>query len=335
MRTLGFIVLCFLQISCSGQVKEKINGISFVASREEVAQEHINEVLRVNANHAAVMPFGFIRDITSPQIIHNTDRQWFGETKKGAMQYIEMLHKNGVNVMVKPQIWIWKGEFTGTLEMQSEADWKLLESSYEDFIMTYAEMAEEAKAELFCIGTELEKFATKRPDFWHRLIPKIRNVYKGKLTYAANWDEYPRVPFWEDLDYIGIDAYFPLCEDETPTLENLKTGWQKWKIPMAELSSQKKKPILFTEWGYRSMDFTAHKPWLVDRHEEKVNLAAQANATKAIFEEFWKENWFAGGYVWKWFIRHKEVGGDSDNRFTPQNKPAQEIIAEYYKSNSK
>jgi len=117
MRVLGFLVLCFLQISCSGQAKKKINGISFVASREEVAQTHIDEVLKVNANHAAVMPYGFIRDISTPEIIHNTDRQWFGETKKGAMQYIDMLHKNGIQVMVKPHIWLWHGEFTGTLEM--------------------------------------------------------------------------------------------------------------------------------------------------------------------------------------------------------------------------
>ena len=78
------------------------------------------------------------------------------------------------------------------------------------------------------------------------------------------------------------------------------------------------------------MDYTAKKPWLVDRNEERVNLTAQVNATKAILEEFWDEHWFAGGFVWKWFIRHKEVGGGNDNRFTPQNKPAQQVIQDFY-----
>ena len=205
------LVICYLlQLSCYAQVTEKINGVSFVASREEVAQEHVAEVVRLNANHAAIMPFGFIKEINSPEIIFNTKRQWFGETKKGGMQYIKLLHKNGIRTMVKPQIWIWKGEFTGTLKMASEEDWKILEKSYENFIITYAEMAEETKSELFCIGTELEQFVLMRPDFWKGLIAKVRLVYSGKLTYAANWDEYPRVPFWQDLDYIGIDAYFPL-----------------------------------------------------------------------------------------------------------------------------
>jgi len=79
------------------------------------------------------------------------------------------------------------------------------------------------------------------------------------------------------------------------------------------------------------MDYTAKKPWLVDRSEEGVNLEAQANAKRAIFEEFWNEDWFAGGFVWKWFIHHSRAGGLSDNRFTPQNKPAQEVIRDYYR----
>ncbi|WP_422083359.1 glycoside hydrolase family 113 [Ulvibacterium sp.] len=331
MKKLGLLFLCLLQFSCSSQIKKKINGVSFVASREEVAQEHVEEVLKVHANHAAVMPFAFTRNIHSPEVIFDTDRQWYGETKLGAKQYIGLLKKNGVRIMLKPQIWIWRGEYTGTLQMKSEEDWKTLEASYKKFILSYAKLAEETQVSIFCIGTELEQFVKNRPEYWKRLIGEIRKEYSGKLTYAANWDEYPRVPFWEQLDYIGIDAYFPLSEEKSPTIEQLKKGWQKWKTAISTLADQKQKPVLFTEYGYRSMDYTAKKPWLVDHNEEKVNLQAQVNATKAIFEEFWDEDWFAGGYVWKWFIRHKEVGGGKDNRFTPQNKPAQDIISAHYK----
>ena len=331
MRALGFLVLCFLQFSCASQNFEKINGVSFVASREKVAQGQIDEILNVNANHAAVMPFGFIRNINSPELTFDTERQWFGETKSGSMQYIQMLHMNGIKVMLKPQIWIWRGEFTGTLKMETEEDWKKLETSYEDFILTYARLAEETHTELLCIGTELEQFVKSRPEFWKSLIRKVKGVYQGKLTYAANWDEYPRTTFWEDLDFIGIDAYFPLSEEKTPSVDQLKEGWQRHKTKIKALSKEKERPVIFTEYGYRSMDFTAKKPWLVDRNEENVNLEGQVNAKKAIFEEFWNEDWFAGGYVWKWFIHHDRAGGAEDNRFTPQNKPAQEIIKAFYK----
>ena len=331
MRWLGLFLLCFLQFSCSSQQTEKINGVSFVASREAVAQEHVQELLNIHANHAAIMPFGFIRNVDEPEIVFDSDRQWHGETRKGAKQYIEMLHKNGVKVMVKPQIWIWRGVFTGSFELKTEKDWAIFENSYERFILNYAEMAAETNTDIFCIGTELEKFVTNRPEFWKALIPKVRKIYKGKLTYAANWDEYKRTPFWSQLDFIGIDAYFPLCEHETPTVEQCRVGWQKHKPSIEQLAETVDKPVLFTEFGYRSAHQTAWKPWLVDMHDNPANMQGQVNATKAIFEEFWSEDWFAGGYVWKWFINHKESGGENDNRFTPQNKPAQNVIKEFYR----
>lgn len=234
--------------------------------------------------------------------------------------------------MLKPQIWIWRGEFTGDLKMTNEEDWSTLEATYEDFILTYAKLAQDTRVDIFCIGTELEEFIKARPLFWNTLIGKVRTVYKGKLTYAANWDEYKRTPFWPLLDFVGIDAYFPLSEERTPSIEVLKQGWQPWKSRISEVAEQTGKPILFTEYGYRSMDYTAKKPWLVDRNEEQVNLEGQVNAKQAIFEEFWGEDWFAGGFVWKWFLNHDRAGGEQDNRFTPQNKPAEEIIRMFYKT---
>ena len=78
------------------------------------------------------------------------------------------------------------------------------------------------------------------------------------------------------------------------------------------------------------MDFTGKEPWVSDRGIDNVNLEAQANATQAVFETLWTEDWFAGGFVWKWFIFHDRSGGPENNRFTPQNKPAEDVIRNYY-----
>ncbi|MGB3150199.1 MAG: glycoside hydrolase, partial [Maribacter sp.] len=74
MRKLGFLLVCFFQFSCSSDAQKKINGVSFVASREEATQSHVDEILNIHANSAAIMPFGFIREISSPEIIFDTDR---------------------------------------------------------------------------------------------------------------------------------------------------------------------------------------------------------------------------------------------------------------------
>jgi hypothetical protein len=330
MKNLLLMLIGLLIFACGGQAIPKIKGVSFVASRGEARQDHIAAVKKIHADYAAVMPFGFIRETGSPEIIFDTDHQWFGETRKGTRQYIEMLQKNNIQVMLKPQLWIWRGQFTGAMAMQNEADWKALEASYERFIISFAELASEMEVPMFCIGTELEKFVEHRPDFWKGLIRKIRATYKGRLTYAANWDEYEKFPFWSELDYIGIDAYFPLSGDKTPSVASLMTAWEPWKEKIAALSKARKRRVLFTEFGYRSADYTARKPWLAERDEGAANMEGQKNAKIAIFDTFWNEEWFAGGFVWKWFIDHDTAGGANDNRFTPQNKPAEKIIETYY-----
>ena len=331
MRGFKFaIVFLFLMVqTCTGQI-EKINGVSFVASSKKINKQHVAPIVNINANYAAIMPFGFIRDLNNPKINYNTDRQWYGESKEGVKQYIIELKKEGVSIMMKPQIWVLRGEFTGLISMQNEKDWKTFEDSYSNFILDFAQLAEETNSEILCIGTELEQFIVNRPEFWNSLITKIKEVYKGKLTYAANWDEYKRTPFWKQLDYIGIDAYFPVSDNQTPTLQDCLKGWKQHKKMIKEYSVKNNIPILFTEFGYRSVDFTGKEPWKSDRKMTAVNLEAQTNTTHALFEEFWKEDWFAGGFVWKWHHDHEHSGGENNTQFTPQNKPVQALIKSYY-----
>lgn len=323
-----FLLMLVLQ-GCNAQ-QEKINGVSFVANRNPVDSTHVLPLQRVNINYAAVMPFGFVPEVDKPQIIYNTDRQWYGETREGGRNYVTQLHKAGIEVMVKPQIWIRHGEFTGYLKMNTEAEWVDLEESYRKFILDYATLAAEEDTALFCIGTELEQFVTSRPDFWKQLIIDIKKIYKGKLTYAANWDEYKRTPFWSQLDYIGIDAYFPVCEDKTPSVACAMQGWEKWKEEISAFAKAQQRQVLFTEYGYRSVDYTAKEPWKADRSMTEVNLEGQVNATKALYEAVWDEEWMAGGFLWKWFIHHDKVGGEQNSQFTPQNKPVEETIKDYY-----
>ncbi|MBQ4802884.1 glycoside hydrolase [Aquimarina sp. MMG015] len=322
------ISICFL--NCSGQ-QSKINGVSFVASPKEINETNIDPVVKVNANWAAVMPFGFVKNLKEPSVVFNTERQWWGERADGAERTIELLNQKGIKVMLKPQIWVWRGEFTGNISMDSEEDWKTLESSYEGFIMLYAKLAQKLNVPILCIGTELHTFVQKRPEYWKQLIQKVRSVYEGRLTYAENWDQFANAPFWNQLDYIGVDAYFPVSESKTPSVEEMREGWQKHKNKIIALQRTIEKPVLFTEFGYRSIHYTGKEPWASDRVKGNVDLKAQNNALTALYEEFWKEQWFAGGFLWKWYHDHDKVGGEDNNRFTIQNKPSEKLIQTLYK----
>ncbi|MBU3010876.1 glycoside hydrolase [Polaribacter vadi] len=328
-KILFLVAIVFLQLSCTSQSK-KINGLSFVASRDSININHIKPVLKTKGNFVALMPYSFIRNIEIPKIEFNTNREWFGESENGLFQYAKEFKKVGVKIMIKPHLWLRRGGFTGDLKANSEENWVILENSYRNYILTYAKAAENINAEILCIGTELEEFVVNRPEYWQQLIIEIREVYKGKLTYAANWDEYKRLPFWQELDFIGIDAYFPLSEKKSPTVADFELGWKTHKEEISRVQQKNNKPVLFTEFGYRSVDFTGRRPWEFNRMQGSVNLEAQANGLQAIHNQFWKEDWFAGGFVWKWFHRHDKVGGLENNRFTPQNKPAEELLRKLF-----
>ncbi len=331
MKRCWLLLLCIIQFSCAGQ-RRMINGISFVGGPDEIAKQRTAPVANVNANWVCLMPFGFMRNIHSPKVRFNEPRQWWGERTEGVTSTAKYFHDQGIKVMIKPQIWVWHGEFTGTINMESEADWKAFETEYEKFILEFAQVARDTKAEMFCMGTELNKFVMARPAFWKKLIAKVRKVYPGKLTYAENWDTFEKVPFWEALDFVGVDAYFPLSKEKTPTIAEFKEGWQAHKAALKALSERTDKEILFTEYGYRSTSYAGKEPWNSDHNKRDVDLEAQSNGLAALFDEFWQENWFAGGFLWKWFDNHDNVGGLDDPFFTPQNKPAEQVVRQHYLS---
>ncbi|MCV6628643.1 MAG: glycoside hydrolase [Flavobacteriaceae bacterium] len=331
MRLFHTIILSIM-LFCNYQLglAQKINGLSYVAKQHPINQSHTISVVHSNANFISLMPFAFLPDKQKPELYFNSDKQWFGETAEGLEQYAKTLRKTGVKLMIKPQIWVRHGIFTGTVEMPNTKSWEQLEKNYSRFILEYAQIAQKLGAEIYCLGTELQQFVTHRPTYWSQLIAAVRKVYTGKLTYAANWNEYEYTPFWKELDYIGVDAYFPISNSKTPTIKEGINGLQLYKKSLQKWSSISKKPILFTEFGYRSVDYAGKRPWDSQRIKDKVNIEAQANCLTALFESFWSEKWFAGGFIWKWFPNHKKVGGIKNNRFTPQNKPAEKLLRQFY-----
>lgn len=309
--------------------ESKINGISFVAPSRPVGIEALEPIKKVNANWTAITPYAFGK-AGAPDLRFNVSRQWWGEREAGVVATVQYAHELGMNVMLKPHVWVrgqgWAGEF----EMKNEADWKEWEQNYRDYIISYAQVADSLNVELFCIGTEYRLAVRQRPEFWHGLIKEVKGIYDGKLTYAANWDNYQNVGFWDDLDYIGVDSYFDISENKTPSVAHLTEKWGPVKGDLQSFANGKGKPILFTEFGYKSVDFTADGHWKYNRDERVLNLQAQANAYQAVFKTFWNEPWFAGGFLWKWFDSHAERGGPDNTRFTPQNKPAEETIRKWY-----
>ncbi|MFH1995917.1 MAG: hypothetical protein ABIJ27_02840 [Candidatus Omnitrophota bacterium] len=251
---------------------------------------------------------------------------------KSIKHAIAKAHRLGFKVMLKPHVDLDgcdPGEWRGDICQNTPERWKEWFDNYETFITKYAKIAQAAGAEMFCVGTELA-LTSDRTYEWLGIIEAVRERYNGPLTYAAHWDEeFRNIQFWQKLDYVGIDAYFPLSQKEDPSFEEIKAGWQRWIDVLEPWAESIGKPVLFTEAGYSSSPGAARSPW-EERMPGSADLELQKNCYQALFEILWQKKWFTGIYWWRWNTNAR-AGGCHNKGFTPQNKPAEEVLTTWYK----
>ena len=301
------------------------NKSAYGSSKSEKSLEKIKSI---NAEWVAILTTWYQDNCFATDIFPTTDTP----SDESVKHAIEKAHSIGLKVMVKPHLDLlsteygnWRGEITCV----KEPDWQKWFSAYKNFIVHYATIAEETGAEMFCIGTELTAVTAGHIENWRDIIRAVRKVYSGNLTYAANWkDEYLHIRFWDDLDYAGIDAYFPLSDKDKPTYEELIEAWKKWLSEIEQWQSTANKPVIFPEVGYRSAVGAAQKPW---EHSPgpTVDLELQETCYKAMVDTFWDKPWFYGAYWWDWGTDVR-MGGRFNRGFTPQNKPTQDYIKQLY-----
>jgi hypothetical protein len=184
------------------------------------------------------------------------------------------------------------------------------------------------RADLFCIGTELVETTLQHPSQWRNIIAKIREVYSGPIVYAANWGkEFEEITFWDALDYIGLDNYYPVRESPQDGVDVIRAGFAGQKKKLSTIANRWQKPILFTEIGYMANEGAGMGSQESDftKYDEK----AQAECYKAALETYWNEPWFAGMYWWKWFSNPDDQGRNADEH-SPHGRLAGKIISEQY-----
>lgn len=288
----------------------------------------------------AQTPFGWQTKHNSPAIRLSRNAGWWGESDHGIRETTRLARKYGLKTLLKPHLWLNRSDnkWRGNIVMDTEADWKTWFESYATFILHYASLAQELKIEALCVGMELHQTAVQREPDWRQVIARVRSVYDGKLVYGANWhEEFEQIQFWDVLDYIGVQAYFPLTQNTTPAVDELVAGWVPHVEAIERVQKRYGKPVLITELGYHSSVDAATEPWTwrVQAGETSPTdrLQTQKNVYEAFFNTFWDKPWFAGVYVWKWYPQHDSRGGHLDTDFTPQNKPAERTMADWYGRN--
>lgn len=310
-------------------------GVSWVGGRQGLPEGALAEAREHGIEWIAQTPFGWMDNQHTPHIRLNRNAALWGEADHGLRTTTRQAHAFSMKVMLKPHLWLRRpidNGWIGEIDFDTEEKWQQWEAEYRTFILHYARLAEEEGIEILAIATELTNPVKKRPAFWKTLAREIRQVYAGELTYAANWyQDFDRTDIWSELDYIGVNAYFPLTDQSNPSMEMLMAGWQPYIEQIEAVVRTYRKPVLLTEIGYKNCEGATIRPWEWPRHIEalKTDASEQVNAYEAMFRAFGQKDWFRGLFVWKWFPDDGWITPDRIG-FSPQNKPAADVLKKWY-----
>src|SRR6185295_9127985 len=284
----------------------------------------------LGANAVSLMPFAFQPGPDRPALRY-LNRRPGSETDIGLIHATRLARARGFHVLYKPHLWISHGGWPGEVRMTSEADWADWWRTYRRYILHHAFLARWAGADLFSVGVELSRTVEREAE-WRELIAAVRLFFPGAVTYSGNWyGDLEGVRFWDRLDFIGIDAYFPLSDSPQAKHADLARGAAVVAGRLAAAARRSGRPVLLTEVG-----FAARRGAWVAPHVEggEYSEADQALAYQALFKALDHQPWLAGTFVWKAFSA-PGFDGDSEADFRFMGRKAEGVVREYYKGITK
>ena len=214
-----------------------------------------------------------------------------------------------------------KGDWRGVLEPRAGLD--VFFKHYEEAIWPLVRLSTEFKVKRFVIGSELLSLEHDRQS-WARLIKRVRQVFSGRISYAANWDHYRGPSFWDLVDEMGVSSYFELSlkANKGTRMGQAEHQWRQFIGEAASFSRTIDKPLMLMEVGYPSQVTAALFPWDESRHAA-IDLSLQADLygafCRAVDEQ---RSHVQGFFFWNWF----GFGGAEDDSYTPRGKPAAHIM---------
>jgi len=264
----------------------------------DACRVQLDNLKNLNVNWIAINPFAYMPQINKPGLSFGGDRSM---SRNNMIRVVKDAHERGMSVLIKPHIW--SGEFARgkspmEIAMTTDADWDVWFASFTDYIMDNAKLAQESGAEALSVGCELEG-TSKHTERWKKLIAQVRTVYTGKLVYAAAFEEWKQIEFWEDLDCVGINAYWPVADVRNASDEEVRAGWRNRLASLVTFAKKINRPICFTELGYTLSDKAAMEPW--EYAVETENAKLQERLYTIALEETRASGVVVGVFVWKWF----------------------------------
>lgn len=293
-----------------------------------LALQSLQKLNELNANSIALVPYSYMRDPNKPSHIPIVEGPGMENDESTVFSHYHA-KELGMTTLLKPQIWLGRS-WPGDVSFNTNEEWDLFFEYYGRWMIHYALLAEMHQMDMLCIGVEFVKATIAKPEKWRALIQSIRSIYSGPLTYAANWgEEFEQLSFWQDLDYIGLNCYYPLGTKDKVSKKELNKAFKSVIKKAERISQSAERPLLLTEIGFRSIE----GPWLNPHAEadgREFNEDHQEWCYETVFKTIQDKDWIHGIFWWKW-PSYLEYRGRENTSFTPNRKKAEAIVQEYFK----
>ncbi len=276
------------------------------------AQASLDELSATGANTVVILVTAYQAARTTRQVRSNDLRT---PTEAAVQQIVSESKARGLRVTLKLHVDLDDGAWRGLIAPPDPAAWF---ESYRAFVLPWASLAQSLGVEQFVVGTELAGTIGHAAE-WRRTIAAVREVFRGEVLYAASWDEAGRVPFWDALDVVGVNAYYPVTDRPDAGRLEILAGWQPWLDRLERLHEQTGRDLLVTEIGYRSVDGAGMAPHAF-RSSPELDLGEQADLYWAALQVIGEPSWMRGVYWWNWPADGS--GGPQNTDYTPAGKPA-------------
>lgn len=280
----------------------------------------LQKMRAAGGNIVQMLVFAYIHRLNAPELTIES-AHWDRILRGGIIR----AKAAGLQTMIKLQMWgpgFENGKFSADIQMTKATDWLAFMANYRLYVLHYARLAADTDADILCIGTELAQASRSATitGKWRALTEEVRSIYSGPVTYAAHQTEVGNVPFWDSMDYIGVDGYYPIAKlpAALEDLEHLSVRWNR--------------PVIFTEAGFASSAYALTEPWRAGPYKaprSSVRLDLQAEGWETLLAELWRRNFIWGVYAWKWHP-NPTWGGPTNADHTPQGKPALDVIRRFF-----
>jgi len=317
-----------------GIIEDKRGSINSYGSKEyDWALEEIKDT---GANWVALTPYGTMISCNDTKVFSFFELP-SEESERMLVTGIRHAKEAGFKVMIAPHIypwdWCWRGEINpGGGEFENEKGWNDWFDSYGAYLNHIAKISAREGVEMLSVGVEFKSASNKFGYRFSKIISDIREIFPGRLTYSANWDEVKDVTFWSDLDFIGVNAFYPMSDSGSSSPDEIYEKALNIAEELKEISLIYNKPVIFTEIGFKALRGSLKEPWIWPEYVTSpvIDDDIQALLFDTVFSVFWTKEWFAGLFIWRYMADPSDYSQEPPWGYLVRLKPAEKVIKNWF-----